>query len=897
MPNILRPKRSSTAGLVPTTSNLTSGELGVNMADRRIYINNGTAVVQVGAGLLSALGDVALSGLTSGQSISWNGTAWVNSSAGSGTVTSVALSGGTTGLTTSGGPITTTGTITLAGTLAVANGGTGATDAATARTNLGLAIGSNVQAYDADLAAIAALSGTSGLLRKTAADTWSLDTNSYLTGNQSISLSGDATGSGATSIAVTLANSGVTAGTYTKVTVDAKGRVTVGASLASADLPTYTGTITSAQVTTALGFTPYNATNPSGYTSNTGTVTSVGGTGTVSGLSLSGTVTTSGNLTLGGTLAVTPSNFASQTANTILAAPNGAAGVPTFRALVAADIPTLNQNTTGTAANVTGTVAIANGGTGATTAAAARTNLGATTLGSNLFTLANVAAISFPRINADNTVSALDAASFRTAIGAGTSSTTGTVTSVGGTGTVSGLTLSGTVTGSGNLTLGGTLSLTSGNVTTALGFTPYNATNPSGYIDTNGTARTIIENNGTVIGTRRALNFIPGTGISLSIADDAANEEVDITITSTVTGGVTTFNTRSGAVTLTSGDVTGALGFTPYNSTNPSGYITSSGSISGNAATATNASQLNGITAVQLFNNMGQAHSARTAFDASVPSYDFGWRFIQGNGNSPSVNSAAQYYSLYIGLGSDYAATGSGSYGMQLAIPRGVTAPYLAIRYNEANSLGAWQRISAGYADNAGNTSSISNALAGGYTWTGRQYFRSNGNTAALAGDTITVQAYSDNAGGAIMAFHRAGQYAINMGLDSDNVFRIGGWSASANRLQMDMSGNLTMAGNVTAFSDERLKKDWAALAPGFVERLAAVKSGTYTRIDSGERQAGSSAQDWQALLPEVVMASTDENQTLSLAYGNAALVSAIELAKRVIHLEARLKELELKAA
>ena len=140
---------------------------------------------------------------------------------------------------------------------------------------------------------------------------------------------------------------------------------------------TIRGEITSSNVTTALGYTPYNATNPAGYTANTGTVTSVGGTGTVSGLSLSGTVTTSGNLTLGGTLAVTPANFASQTANTVLAAPNGVAGTPTFRALVAADVPTLNQNTTGTASNVTGTVAIANGGTGATTAAGALTNLGA----------------------------------------------------------------------------------------------------------------------------------------------------------------------------------------------------------------------------------------------------------------------------------------------------------------------------------------------------------------------------------------------------------------------------------------------------------------------------------------------------------------------------------------
>jgi hypothetical protein len=182
---------------------------------------------------------------------------------------------------------------------------------------------------------------------------------------------------------------------------------------------TRTGAVTLllTDVTGALGYTP-------------GSVTSVGGTGTVSGLTLSGSVTTSGNLTLGGTLAVTPSDFASQTANTFLAAPNGTAGAPTFRTILAADIPTLNQNTTGTAANVTGTVAIANGGTGATAAPAARTNLGATTLGSNLFTLANVAAIAFPRINADNTVSSLDAASFRTAIGAGTSSTTGTVTNI-----------------------------------------------------------------------------------------------------------------------------------------------------------------------------------------------------------------------------------------------------------------------------------------------------------------------------------------------------------------------------------------------------------------------------------------------------------------------------------
>lgn len=52
----------------------------------------------------------------------FNGTIWVQDG---GSVSSVAISGGTTGLTTSGGPITSSGTITLLGTLGIANGGTG----------------------------------------------------------------------------------------------------------------------------------------------------------------------------------------------------------------------------------------------------------------------------------------------------------------------------------------------------------------------------------------------------------------------------------------------------------------------------------------------------------------------------------------------------------------------------------------------------------------------------------------------------------------------------------------------------------------------------------------------------------------------------------------------------
>lgn len=70
-------------------------------------------------------------------------------------------------------------------------------------------------------------------------------------------------------------------------------------------------------------------------------------------------------------------------------------------------------------------VAVADGGTGASTASGARTNLGATTVGGNIFVLTNPGAVRYLRINADNSVDALDAAAFRAAIGAGTGTGTG----------------------------------------------------------------------------------------------------------------------------------------------------------------------------------------------------------------------------------------------------------------------------------------------------------------------------------------------------------------------------------------------------------------------------------------------------------------------------------------
>jgi hypothetical protein len=114
--------------------------------------------------------------------------------------------------------------------------------------------------------------------------------------------------------------------------------------------------------------------------SGLGSVTSVG-------LVMPGIFSVAGTpVTSTGTLTATLLN---QNANLVLAGPATGTAAPTFRALTASDIPQLNQNTTGTASNVTGIIAIANGGTGSATQnfvdlSSAQTIAGAKTFSSNL---------------------------------------------------------------------------------------------------------------------------------------------------------------------------------------------------------------------------------------------------------------------------------------------------------------------------------------------------------------------------------------------------------------------------------------------------------------------------------------------------------------------------------
>jgi hypothetical protein len=188
-----------------------------------------------------------------------------------------------------------------------------------------------------------------------------------------VTISGDATISNTG--ALTLSNSGVTAATYSSVTVDSKGRVTAGTNPTTLSAYGITDAVQNAGATPSIQ-TGNDASKPTAgiegrlylakdmlkiYRDNgtswdvlsngnaTGTVTSVGLSFPTEFNITNSPVTSSGTLT---------GAWNAQNKNFVFAAPTAANGTPSFRALEASDIPSLDVN------KLTGVLPIANGGTG-----------------------------------------------------------------------------------------------------------------------------------------------------------------------------------------------------------------------------------------------------------------------------------------------------------------------------------------------------------------------------------------------------------------------------------------------------------------------------------------------------------------------------------------------------
>ena len=277
-----------------------------------------------------------------------------------GTVTSVG-----TGTGLSGGPITGSGTIqintgivaTLTGTQTLSSKtltlpiiqGTGAkfngSTSGTTTVVATAAAGTNTLTLPA--------TNNDTLVGKATIDTLTNKTltSPVITGTGSIAgvftgnITGDVIGNAATATSASVLTTGRTIAitgdlSYTSPSFNGSGNVTAAGTLATVN--SNVGSFTNASVTVnAKGLVTSASSGTAPVTTVTGTSPVVSSGGTTPAISLA-----SG-------YGDTQNPYASKNQKTFLAAPNGTSGVPTFRTILASDIPTLNQNTTGTASLAT----------------------------------------------------------------------------------------------------------------------------------------------------------------------------------------------------------------------------------------------------------------------------------------------------------------------------------------------------------------------------------------------------------------------------------------------------------------------------------------------------------------------------------------------------------------
>lgn len=152
--------------------------------------------------------------------------------------------------------------------------------------------------------------------------------------------------------------------------------------------------------------------------------------------------------------------------------------------------------------------------------------------------------------------------------------------------------------------------------------------------------------------------------------------------------------------------------------------------------------------------------------------------------------------------------------------------------------------------------------------------------------------------GVAALAFHCVGTYRTKLHLRSDGFFGFGGDSRVAWGWYLDASNNMVVSGNVSAYSDPRLKENFQRVSDPFAI-LNNLDGGTFTwrhgfphvASKAGQRDYGILADQVQAVMPEIVTESIDIDNEKYLTVSYEKLVPVLIEAVRELNM--RVKELE----
>jgi len=219
-------------------------------------------------------------------------------------------------------------------------------------------------------------------------------------------------------------------------------------------------------------------------------------------------------------------------------------------------------------------------------------------------------------------------------------------------------------------------------------------------------------------------------------------------------------------------------------------------------------------------------------------------RYVNNDFNTlGNLSNGFRAYSNYIPSGGSYnqPPNGSGDYRVyQISSPESAGnwggqlvqnfyTDQMWFRRQDGSSWQAWRELI-----HDGNYTTWTIAR-GGDTVDGVINYRTNLGAYSGSLSNARLQVYNDNNQSAFMSFHRSGQYAVNFGLDQDNVMRIGGWSASANRWELDMSGNNTVAGSFRAPIFYDSQNTYYYVDPNSTSRIATLVTEGQIYINNGD--------------------------------------------------------------
>ena len=287
---------------------------------------------------------------------------------------------------------------------------------------------------------------------------------------------------------------------------------------------------------------------------------------------------------------------------------------------------------------------------------------------------------------------------------------------------------------------------------------------------------------GSIVGTTTNANYASAANVSLyeSVAATTTNATFYPMLSGTATGNTASFTSSSLVYNPSTGNLVVASTTASTSTTTGALVVRGGAGIAGNIVTAGTANKFTGCVAIGSSNPTHKLQISLDGYNTRISDSTNGYGYNIGRSTTDGLLYFYGDQTVYTGY------VFSGVDGERVKISSTGNLVINATTSSSTTTSGAL--VVKGGAGIAGT-------MTVGGLITGKP---GTGGVAAVSNDTGSISIRGDATNAAVISFHRPSVYAINMGLDTDNVFKIGGWSATANCFQLTGAGALTLTGGIT---------------------------------------------------------------------------------------------------